>query len=154
MINKIFLLGTVKSQPQKRGAAMSFRVGTWRNHHDGRRFDTTHTVEGFGRNAEVASSLSEGEMISVEGSIKHSSYEKNGQTVWFTSVSASNITKVGQEAQSGLSQGDQAQSNQAQSNQAQARPQGSAPDQYPPNQSKPANTGSNAGDTGNEDYGF
>lgn len=144
MINKIFLLGTVKSQPQKRGAAMSFRMGTWRIHHDGRRFDTTHTVEAFGNNSEIASSLIEGEMISVEGSIKHSSYEKNGQTVWFTSVSASSITKVGEEAKVGSSQGYQAT----------ARPQGSAPSQYPPNQSQPSNSSNAAGDKGNEDYGF
>ena len=123
MINKIILLGTVKSQPQERGAAVQFRMTTWRNHHDGRRFDTTHTVEIFGKSKDLAKELREGEMIAVEGSIKHSSYEKNGQTVWFTSVNATSLSRV---ESSGQPQQPVRESTQA--------APGSAPSEYPPNQ--------------------
>ena len=122
MINKIILLGQVKSQPQERGAAVQFRMTTWRNHHDGRRFDTTHTVEIFGKSKDLASQLREGDMIAVEGSIKHSSYEKNGQKVWFTSVNATSLSRI--EASEERPQ--EAAPVQASS--------GSAPAEYPPNQ--------------------
>ena len=123
MINKIILLGKVKSQPQERGAAVQFRMTTWRNHHDGRRFDTTHTVEIFGKSKDLAKELSEGEMIAVEGSIKHSSYEKNGQTVWFTSVNTMSLSRVDSSEQR----------QQPVRESVQASP-GSAPSEYPPNQ--------------------
>ena len=48
MINKVMLVGTVKSAPQQRGTGTNFRMGTWKIIHDGRRFDTTHTIQGWG----------------------------------------------------------------------------------------------------------
>tara|TARA_R110000824_G_scaffold45231_1_gene130934 strand:- start:30 stop:452 length:423 start_codon:yes stop_codon:yes gene_type:complete len=139
------LVGTVKSAPQQRGAAISFRMGTWRIIQDGRRFDSSHSVEAFGRNGELASTLKEGELVAVEGSIKHSSYEKNGQKVWFTSISASSVGRVG-EASPSVS---------PQSNQVEASG-GQAPASYPPNQPQPGNGASvekaNAGY--DEKYGF
>ena len=121
MINKVILLGTVKSQPQERGAAVQFRMTTWRNHHDGRRFDTTHTVEIFGKSKDLAIQLREGDMIAVEGAIKHSSYEKNGQKVWFTSINTTSLSKVGESEVPQQSASFQSSS-------------GSAPSEYPPNQ--------------------
>jgi single-strand DNA-binding protein len=145
MINKVMLVGTVKSEPQQRGAAIAFRMGTWRIIQDGRRFDSTHSVEAFGRNGELASTLKEGELVAVEGSIKHSSYEKNGQKVWFTSVSASSVSRVGEAGPSVSTQSSQS-------------PQGNgqAPSSYPPNQPDTGNGGghvkANAGY--DEKYGF
>jgi single-stranded DNA-binding protein len=127
MINKVMLVGTVKSQPQKKGAAISFRVGTWRYIHDGRRFDASHSIEAFGKNGEIASTLKEGELVAIEGSIKHSSYEKEGKKVWFTSVVASSVGRAGEPDN---------QSNTQSNSQPQAR-NGQAPASYPPNQAAP-----------------
>tara|TARA_Y100001937_G_scaffold64448_2_gene88172 strand:+ start:15663 stop:16079 length:417 start_codon:yes stop_codon:yes gene_type:complete len=138
MINKVMLVGKVKSQPQQRGAAVAFRIGTWRIIQDGRRFDSTHSVEAFGRNGEIASTLKEGELVAVEGSIKHSSYEKNGQKVWFTSVSASSVGRVGEEGAS-------------QSNQSSQEVGGSSPSNYPPNQS---NSSNGSGHASNDEIPF
>lgn len=152
MINKVMLVGKVKSEPQSRGSATSFRMGTWKIIHDGRRFDTTHSVEGFGRTGELISSLREGELISVEGAIKHSSYEKNGQKVWFTAIVASSVSRVGEAEQ---------QQGQAQSAQGGAPPQaqqaqhGSAPSAYPPTTSQQNGSSVAQGNAGyDEKYGF
>tara|TARA_R100001082_G_C4360160_1_gene158916 strand:+ start:200 stop:637 length:438 start_codon:yes stop_codon:yes gene_type:complete len=145
MINKVMLVGTVKSEPQQKGAAISFRIGTWRIIHDGRRFDTTHSVEAFGKNGEIASSLKEGELVAIEGSIKHSSYEKEGRKVWFTSIVASSVGRAGEPDSQGGSQGN-------------SRPQesnGSAPQSYPPNQSQSGNGSNTASYPGyDKDVGF
>ena len=145
MINKVMLVGTVKSEPRQRGAAIAFRVGTWRYIHDGRRFDTTHSIEAFGRNGEIASALKEGELVSVEGSIKHSSYEKEGRKVWFTSVVASSVSRAGEPASQGSPQGN---------SQPQAQ-QGQAPASYPPNQSQSGDGSGSKDYPGHDDkYGF
>tara|TARA_R100001594_G_scaffold7620_1_gene20453 strand:- start:19186 stop:19623 length:438 start_codon:yes stop_codon:yes gene_type:complete len=145
MINKVMLVGTVKSEPQQRGAAIGFRIGTWRIIHDGRRFDTTHSVEAFGKNGEIASSFKEGELVAIEGSIKHSSYEKEGRKVWFTSVVASSVSRAGEPASQSNSQGD----NQPQTS------GGQAPASYPPNQSQPGNGKGSTDYPGYDDkYGF
>ena len=145
MINKVMLVGTVKSEPQKKGAAIAFRVGTWRIIHDGRRFDTTHSVEAFGKNGEIASTSKEGELVAVEGSITHSSYEKDGRKVWFTSINASSVGRAGQQ---------DSQSN-AQGNSESQKTNGQAPASYPPNQSQSGDGSSSANYPGYDDkYGF
>jgi len=128
MINQVILIGTVKSEPTTRGIAVSFRMTTWRMHHDGRRFDSTHSVEVFGKSKEMASALQVGQMIAVQGSIKHSNYEKNGQKKWFTSVSALSVTPVGEESGT-LGHSGQSPFNQGESQQTTP---GSAPPEYPP----------------------
>lgn len=145
MINKVMLVGTVKSEPQQRGAAIAFRMGTWRIIQDGRRFDSTHSVEAFGRNGELASTLKEGELVAVEGSIKHSSYEKNGQKVWFTSISASSVGRVGETGASVAPQSSQG-----------APSNGQAPASYPPSQPQSGNgAGVEKANAGyDEKYGF
>ena len=145
MINKVMLVGTVKSQPQKKGAAISFRVGTWRYIHDGRRFDASHSIEAFGKNGEIASTLKEGELVAIEGSIKHSSYEKEGKKVWFTSVVASSVGRAGEPDN---------QSNTQSNSQPQAR-NGQAPAAYPPNQTASGDGSSSANYPGyDKDVGF
>lgn len=126
MLNQVNLIGLIKSQPQERGAAISFRMTTWRTHYDGRRFNTTHTVEVFGKSKEAASKLMEGDMVIVQGSVKHSSYEKNGQKVFFTSISAFSVATLSSE--------EGVQSNQTGGTSA-PRSNGSAPEQYPPSSS-------------------
>tara|TARA_R100001143_G_C3250086_1_gene83097 strand:+ start:25 stop:465 length:441 start_codon:yes stop_codon:yes gene_type:complete len=123
MLNQVNLIGSIKSQPQERGAAISFRMTTWRTHYDGRRFNTTHTVEVFGKSKEAASKLKEGDMVIVQGSVKHSSYEKNGQKVFFTSINAFSVAPLSSE--------EGVQSNQTRESSA-PRSNGSAPESYPP----------------------
>lgn len=139
------LVGTVKSEPRQRGAAIGFRVGTWRYIHDGRRFDATHSIEAFGKNGETASTFKEGELVAIEGSIKHSSYEKEGKKVWFTSVVASSVGRAGEPANQGNTQG---------SGETQAS-NGQAPESYPPNQAAAGDGSSAANYPGHDDkYGF
>tara|TARA_R110000824_G_scaffold218114_1_gene404657 strand:+ start:1810 stop:2268 length:459 start_codon:yes stop_codon:yes gene_type:complete len=152
MINKVMLVGKVKSTPQARGSATSFRMGTWKIISDGRRFDTTHSVEGFGRNGELISTLREGELVSVEGAIKHSSYEKNGQKVWFTAIVASSVSRVGEAEQPEQQQQSPNQAQPAQSNAPAQAQQGQTPSSYPPATAKPQGNNPNAGY--DEKYGF
>tara|TARA_R100000700_G_C3151445_1_gene129981 strand:- start:460 stop:873 length:414 start_codon:yes stop_codon:yes gene_type:complete len=137
MINKVMLVGKVKSDPQSRGSATTFRLGTWKIIHDGRRFDSTHSIEGFGRTGELMSSMREGELISVEGAIKHSSYEKDGRKVWFTSITASSVSRLGEDVEQSIGSA-----------------QGQAPSEYPPRSSKPNGSAPSNGAGGEEDYGF
>jgi len=142
MVNQVILIGTVKSQPQERGAAISFRMITWRIHHDGRKFDTTHTIEVFGKSKEIASCLHEGQMVSVQGAVKHSSYEKNGQKVWFTSINAFSLTPLDSPAQ-----------NVSEQQSYQNRP-GSAPQGYPPKNNGDTSTKDKPYEGYDDQYGF
>jgi single-strand DNA-binding protein len=55
-----------------------------------------HNIVIFGRRAEALHKLlSKGSKIFVEGHLQTSSYEKNGQKVWSTSVVASNVVLCG-----------------------------------------------------------
>ena len=146
MLNQVNLIGVLKTDPQERGAAISFRMVTWRTHYDGRRFNTTHTVEVFGKNKEAASQLREGDMVIVQGSVKHSSYEKNGQKVFFTSIIAFSVATL-----DGKQDGAQA----APANNGAGHSGGSAPQQYPPSSA----TGDAKPEGGaysgyNDEYGF
>ena len=131
MINQVILIGTVKSEPTTRGIAVSFRMTTWRMHHDGRRFDATHSVEVFGKSKEMALALQVGQMIAVQGSIKHSNYEKNGEKKWFTSISALSVTPVGEEDGAPVPGAYSGQPPFKHAQPQQTTP-GSAPPEYPP----------------------
>jgi len=153
MINKVMLVGTVKSEPAQRGTGTNFRMQTWKIIHDGRRFDTTHTIQGWGRTAELMSTMKEGELISVEGEIKHSSYEKDGRKVWFTQVTASSVSRCGEAEQPNQQQNNQAQ---PQSSPPAVRNQsGKAPAAYPPASSNKDGASATPGNAGyDEKYGF
>ena len=139
MINKVFLLGVVKSNPTMRGVALTFRVTTWRNHHDGRRFDCTHSIEVFGKGISTAEDLREGDMVAIEGSVKHSSYEKNGQRVWTTSINAFSVSRP---------EGAVSETQGAEVRQGTGVRHGAAPSEYPPNKSGEDKTTNNTSDCG------
>jgi len=94
--NRVMLLGVVASEPggSERGPAF-FRIKTTEMARDGsREFYQTTSVDCWGQNKEKALSLREGEHIYIEGALKTSSYEKDGQKVWKTTVVASKIARA------------------------------------------------------------
>ena len=94
--NRVFLLGTVVSEPRSsdRGPGF-FRIKTTEMARDGsREFYQTTGVDCWGQLKEKAMLLREGEEVYVEGSLKTSSYEKDGQKVWKTTVSASKLVRA------------------------------------------------------------
>ena len=100
--NRVMLLGTVASEPRgsERGPG-SFRMKTTEMARDGsREFYQNTIVDCWGQLKEKAMSLGVGDAVYVEGSLKTSSYEKDGQKVWKTTVSASKLVRA-----SGASEG-------------------------------------------------
>ena len=93
MLNKVTLIGTVANEPRTNSAATFFTVATW-NHWKGKKYTTRTKVDVFGVLRQDLPSMSEGDLILVEGKLNNKSYEKNGQTVWATSVVASIVELV------------------------------------------------------------
>jgi single-stranded DNA-binding protein len=89
--NRVNLLGVVATVPRERGAAVMFRIRTWDIGKDGRQFNQYHNIDAFGYQKDAALALREDAEIYLEGYLKTSSYEKDGQKVWKTSVVASKI---------------------------------------------------------------
>jgi single-strand DNA-binding protein len=98
-MNKVYLLGNLGADPELRtlpsGApVMKLRLATtesWLDKDKQQRQERTewHHVSVFGKRAEaLAKHLSKGQKILVEGRIRHSSSEKDGQKRFFTDVVA------------------------------------------------------------------
>lgn len=95
MINNVTLLGTVDKEPKTNRAATAtfFTVATWA-YWNGKRFTTRTKVDVFGKLQQDLPSLQEGSLVLIEGKLNNSSYEKNGQKVFSTSVVAKKIELV------------------------------------------------------------
>jgi single-strand DNA-binding protein len=104
-LNKVLLLGNLGADPELRvtpggQAVLKLRLATTETYLDksGARQERTewHTVTLWGKRAEALSRfLTKGERIFVEGSLRTSSYEKNGEKRYRTEINASNIILAG-----------------------------------------------------------
>lgn len=99
-LNSVMLFGNIGAEPELRqtsgGAVLKLRLATTETYvdRDKERKKRTdwHSVIMFGKRAEaLGNMLRKGERIFVEGSLRTSSYEKDGAKVWKTEVVASNI---------------------------------------------------------------
>jgi single-strand DNA-binding protein len=99
-INKVILFGNLGADAEvlttAKGAVCKMRLATtekWKDK-DGQKKENTewHRITMFGKGAEaLAPSLKKGQRLFVEGRLETSSYEKDGQKHWSTSIIADQI---------------------------------------------------------------
>jgi single-strand DNA-binding protein len=104
-LNKVMLLGNLGADPELRvtqggQAILKLRLATTENYLDrnNTRQERTewHSVTLWGKRGEALSKfLSKGERIFVEGALRTSSYEKDGEKRYRTEIVASNIILAG-----------------------------------------------------------
>src|SRR3954464_2619355 len=104
-LNRVLLLGNLGQDPELKvtqggQAVLKLRLATTETYLDksNTRQERTewHSVTGWGKRGEaLAKILSKGSSIFVEGSIRTSSYEKNGEKRYSTEVVANNIILAG-----------------------------------------------------------
>lgn len=104
-LNKVMLLGNLGADPelkmtQSGQAVLKLRLATTETYLDKNqtRQERTewHSVTMWGKRGEALSKfLTKGERIFVEGSLRTSSYEKNGEKRYSTEINASNIILAG-----------------------------------------------------------
>jgi single-strand DNA-binding protein len=112
-LNKVMLLGNLGADPelkmtQSGQAVLKLRLATTETYLDKNqaRQERTewHSVTLWGKRGEALSKfLAKGERIFVEGSLRTSSYEKNGEKRYSTEINATNIILAGR----GKGQGDE-----------------------------------------------
>lgn len=101
-INKVILIGNLGADPETRftqagSPVTNFRVATsenWTDKQSGQRQERTewHSVVCFGRLAEIAGEyLRKGSKVFVEGSLRTSSWESDGQTRYKTEIICSDM---------------------------------------------------------------
>lgn len=104
-VNKVILIGHLGQDPQVRHTqdnrtVTRLRLATseqWRDRASGERRESTewHNVVCFGRTAEVAEQyLHKGSFVYVEGSLRTSSYEREGVKQYSTEIIARNVTML------------------------------------------------------------
>ncbi len=105
-VNKVILIGNLGRDPETRytqaGAQVThFSVATnesWRDKQTGEQQERTewHNVVCFSRLAEIAGEyLAKGRTVYIEGSLRTSSWEKDGQTRYRTEIIASEMQMLG-----------------------------------------------------------
>jgi single-strand DNA-binding protein len=104
-LNRVLLLGNLGADPELRvtqggQAVLKLRLATTETYMDknNTRQERTewHQVTMWGKRAEALSRfLKKGERIFVEGSLRTSSYEKNGEKRYSTEIQASNVILAG-----------------------------------------------------------
>lgn len=114
-LNRVMLLGNLGADPELRvtaggQAVLKLRLATTETYLDrnNTRQERTewHSVTLWGKRGEALSKfLSKGERIFVEGSIRTSSYEKDGEKRYRTEVVASNIILTGRGKGEGAGEG-------------------------------------------------
>lgn len=95
-MNKVILSGRLGADPDMRGSVLKLRLATSerRKDKDGNWSDHTewHSVVVFGKRAEALSRLlGKGSRILVEGKLRTSSWEKDGQKQYKTEVAADDL---------------------------------------------------------------
>ena len=104
-LNKVILIGNLGADPETRHSAggsqvTNIRVATSESWKDkaGEKQEKTewHRITFFGRLAEIASEyLRKGSMVYVEGRIETSTYEKDGEKRYSTSIVAKEMQMLG-----------------------------------------------------------
>lgn len=106
-LNRVMLLGYLGADPElrfygdDRSVLLSFRIATTESYFDRKKSERSertdwHKVVLFGKRAEALQRiLTKGSMVLVEGRLQTSSYERDGQKLWSTSIVAANIVLCG-----------------------------------------------------------
>lgn len=114
-LNRVMLLGNLGADPELKmtqggQAVLKLRLATTETYLDRNqaRQERTewHSVTMWGKRGEaLAKILAKGERIFVEGSLRTSSYEKNGEKRYSTEINATNIILAGRGDQPGPARG-------------------------------------------------
>lgn len=103
-LNRVMLLGNLGADPELKvtqgGSVLKLRLATTENYLDrnNTRQERTewHSVSLWGKRGEaLAKILRKGERVFVEGSIRTTSYEKNGEKRYSTEINATNVVLNG-----------------------------------------------------------
>ena len=108
MINNCLIIGELVNDPEERAvgqkSVLNLRVKTWETS-NGQRYDAYHTVQIWGERAkDNVRNCSVGQLVMCQGKYTTRKVEKNGQTAYYSSLTAFNVEKVSAE---GISQGGQ-----------------------------------------------
>ena len=109
MINEVRLIGNIGQEPEIRvisggGKVANISVATsekWKDKSGEWKEETQwHRISAFGYPADyIEKYVEKGMQVYVEGSIKYGSYEKNGQTVYTTTIKAGKIKILGKKGE-------------------------------------------------------
>jgi single-strand DNA-binding protein len=99
-VNKAILIGYVGSEPETRtfdsgSTLLSFRVATtavWKQNGEKKERTEWHSISCWGKLAESLDWLEKGSLVYIEGEIRYSTYEKDGETRYRTDIHAQNIS--------------------------------------------------------------
>lgn len=99
-VNKVICLGRVSKQPEQFGSAVKFSVAlneTWTDKNGTKQEKTEFvSIVTFGKLSEICLQyLSTGREVYIEGKLETSSYEKDGDKRYSTSVIASTVQFIG-----------------------------------------------------------
>jgi single-strand DNA-binding protein len=161
-LNKVMLLGNLGADPELKmtqggQAVLKLRLATTETYLDKNqtRQERTewHSVTLWGKRGEaLAKFLTKGERIFVEGSLRTSSYEKNGEKRYSTEINASNIILAGRGRSQGASDGfPDERGGGGGSYERRAAPTQSARQGAPPSQAPPEDFGDYSGVSGGDD---
>ena len=106
-INKVILVGNLGSDPEARSGATRISVATtevWKDKQTGDKQERTewHRVVAFGKLGEIMSKyLRKGSKVYIEGSLRTSSYDKDGVKMYTTDVIASEMQMLDSKGASG-----------------------------------------------------
>jgi len=97
-VNKVILVGIVANDPivtqTNTMNVVRFTITTSFQTKDGKEIKDYSRCVAFGKAADYAASLRQGDLVSVEGSLKSSSYEKDGIKQYKTEVAVSILAKL------------------------------------------------------------
>lgn len=109
MVNKIILVGRLGQNPaleytQGGTAVCKFSVATserWKDKDGTKQEKTTwHNIQCWSKLAEICEKhLTKGRQVFIEGKQEHTTYEKDGQTKYYSFVTAQNVQFVGDRPQ-------------------------------------------------------
>jgi single-strand DNA-binding protein len=115
-LNKVMLFGNLGADPelkvtQSGSAVLKMRLATttsWKNDKGERQERTEwHSIALWGKRAEaLAKFLKQGDKLFIEGEIRTSSYEKNGEKRYRTEINASNVILGGGKGGNGAQSAD------------------------------------------------
>jgi len=107
MLNKSIIIGELVNEPEERQvgqkSVLNLRVKTWETS-NGQRYDAYHSVQIWGdRTKAEARECRVGDLVMCEGKYTTRKAEKNGQTAYYSSLTAFNVSKF---TSQGISQGE------------------------------------------------
>jgi single-strand DNA-binding protein len=99
-VNRVVLIGNLCKDPEQSGSVVKITVATSESWKDksGEKQERTefHRVVFFGKLGEIAAQyLTKGSQVYIEGSLRTSSYEKEGQKHYSTDIIASEMQMLG-----------------------------------------------------------